>query len=282
MTHIPVLQAFEASLQESPLLVLKDGRHEDHSSTYEANRSPGRNMTSALKCPADPGSDYGDTLIGTDELNLRSMDDIEMGKADYIDHCNYPQQVHYDHGDSNFELEYYPHSSEHSPDLAPAMRLSEAAWTFDIPKDVERRARLSANRTRKPQPPRKNANTGVFSLTRATETTRHVTSLKSPRRYDHPVHADGVESPEAAIDGIDETLESISVFSDDEKYDEKSEEDIQDIPERRLSPVAEEGEEDEEDEEDDEYRARERQKEVDEGFFADGGQVGFKVWKDGY
>lgn len=210
-------------------------------------------------------SEYGDTLVETDELNLRSVDGDGVVKADYIDHCNYPRQIEYEESYSGSE--YLPHGSDYShvsAEPASAMRLTDAAWTFNVPKEVEIKAKGSIRQPRTAATGRKNAK-------KETEIRpRHQKQLAFPT--DVPVGMGAPGSHHEDVARMDETLESISVFSDDPSEGEAME-DIQDVPERGLSPVVEENEDAE---------ATDWRRQVDEGFFAKSGGAGFKVWRDGY
>ena len=271
LTGTPVLQAFEESILREPS---SDGVSAWRCPSQESLHGPQGGHR--LAPPPSPVSAVESShlyvadrhSVGSDELNLRSVDDIDHGVADHRDHPNYPQQVRLDESYSGSEYQPCDSAPSHyqSPIVA-AVRATEAAWSFKVPKEAEvkppplnwGRAAKMRGRTIRPMP-----------------STEQAAGMNYRPHGLHDIAPTGLlSSLDDELDVIDETLESISVFSDDRSDGEELQH-AQYPPRSRLSPVNEEAEYAEEDEEDD------RRTLVDEGFFAHGGKIGFNVWRDGH
>lgn len=193
----------------------------------------------------------------SDELNLRSLEEQEA--QDWTDHQNYPRQMEYDDNDDPMDGNYSP-----SETSVHHLRITEAAFQFQVPKEVEDQARQTRKRSQKKEPIGAKSRSNSKRRTKATIDT---SLARDPVR--NPSTSPRIEEPSGSYQ---ETIESIRDFSDDGMDDQVHEDDVdmemdqaeEGVP-KRLSPVLEE----------DEATA------VD-GFFGDGGALGFQVYKDGY
>lgn len=250
-------QSMIRSSLTNPLWVVNEAVNEVES---HPGQKPYNHVLEATKADREEDTDYRYTGTDpsdlSDELNLRSLDIQDA--QDWVDHPNYPRQVDYD--DSLEESDNLSSAA-----IAPQVRLTEAAFRFDIPQHVENEARRSRKR------PRKNTAKPISAQRPSNRSTKQDLGVS--------LGSDPIDNLSTSPDIMvtcskpEEIVEAIQEFSDD--GEEMNTMDI-DPPEtvnssgtraRQLTPVAEGKEEDMASEKD---------------FFGDGDELGFRVYKDGY
>ena len=202
------------------------------------------------------------TAVGTDELNLRSIED-EL--PDYRHHANYPQQVKSESPRAESGT-FGPDTPEQG---ARPLTLTEKAWTFHVPKEVDQQTRRDFKQAR---------GKGRSKMTQSKSTAN---TQKQSHQVVKTDPADIGESPSSwPASKVDDTLETISVFSEDGRSEAANMEDKDKGDEiRMLLPVHEE---EDMDGTPVSSASQSRQRAM-EGFFAPGASdVGFKIWRDGY
>jgi hypothetical protein len=208
--------------------------------------------------------DHGDGDTQSDELNLRSLDEA----VDWVENENYPRQVLYE-DDGSEDADYHPSDAS-----MPTARISDAAYQFYVPEEVEQQARDAHKQVEKYQTILRRMD-GKFAPRRAIKPI-HVkqdfgtSNIEAPTPSPTPDQAmASYERPESIDDWSDDyqddpSVEGVRVDKYEADHENRREEDTRPSKRTRFSTVVEQGEDES----------------MGSGFFDGDGQLGFRLWRD--